>query len=268
MKIKNRVVVVTGAGNGIGRQVALGLLARGARVAAVDLSEVGLKETASEAQAGDRLTTHVLSITDRAAVLALPEAVIAAHGQVDGLVNVAGVVHDFKPLSELGFGDIERVMAVNFWGVVNTTKAFLPLLEARPEAALVNVSSMGGLVPFPGQSAYGASKAAVKLFTEGLIAEHQGGPLRVSIVFPGGVNTNIVGNSGASVTLGDAQAAADAAAKLTSPEVAAELIIRAVETGRPRVRIGKDAIMLDRLGRLIPTRAIPLIAKKMREIVG
>ncbi|MDI1463340.1 SDR family oxidoreductase [Catellatospora sp. KI3] len=265
MRLDSKVIVVTGGGNGIGGQVVLGLLAAGARVAAVDLSATGLADIAGRANAGRRLSTHTVDITDRAAVLALPDAVVAAHGQVDGLVNVAGIVHHFKPVSRLGFDDIERVMAVNFWGTVNTTKAFLPLLAARPESALVNVASMGSLVPVPGQSAYGASKAAVKLFTEGLIAEHQGIQPRVSVVFPGGIATNILGNSGISLPGRDAGAAA--AAKLTSPQDAARQIIDAVVTGRPRVVIGRDARMLDRLGRLAPTRAIPFIAGKMRDLI-
>jgi NAD(P)-dependent dehydrogenase (short-subunit alcohol dehydrogenase family) len=266
VEIKDNVFVVTGGGNGIGREVVLGLLARGARVVAVDLSEAGLRETAERARAGDRLTTRSVDLTDRAAVLALPAAVTAAHGQVDGLINVAGIVHSFKPISALGFEDIEKVMAVNFWGTVNATKAFLPLLEARPASSLVNVASMGSLVPFPGQGAYGASKAAVKLFTEGLIAEHQSGPLKVTIVFPGGIATNILGNSGVDArgVAGDPEAAA---ASLTSPEEAARQIVDAVATGAPRVTIGKDARMLDRISRIMPARAIPLIAKKMRELV-
>ncbi|WBB67572.1 SDR family oxidoreductase [Micromonospora sp. WMMD812] len=266
MQIRGRVFVVAGAGNGIGREVTLTLLARGARVAAVDLSEAGLTETADRARAGDRLTIIPVDLTDRAAVLALPSTVVAAQGQVDGLINLAGIVHAFKPIADLGFEDIERVMAVNFWGIVNTTKAFLPLLEARPASSLVNVASMGSLVPFPGQGAYGASKAAVKLFTEGLIAEHQSGPLTVTVVFPGGIATNILGNSGVDAR-GVGADQAEAAAKLTSPEEAARQIVDAVVTGAPRVTIGKDARMLDRMSRLMPARAIPLIAKKMRDLV-
>ncbi|WP_432989691.1 SDR family NAD(P)-dependent oxidoreductase [Dactylosporangium sp. CA-233914] len=266
MEIRDNVFVVTGAGNGIGRQVALALLARGGRVAAVDLSEAGLKATADLARAGDRLATVPVDITDRAAVLDLPAAIVAAHGQVDGLVNVAGIVHAFKPIAALSFEDIERVLAVNFWGTVNTTKAFLPLLAARPASSLVNVASMGALVPFPGQGAYGASKAAVKLFTEGLIAEHQSGPLKVTVVFPGGIATNILGNSG--IDARSAVGQAGAAVKLTPPEQAARQIVDAVVSGAPRVTIGKDARMLDRISRLMPARAIPLIAKKMRELVS
>jgi len=172
MDIVGKVIVVTGGGNGIGQEVVLALLAKGAHVAAVDISESGLEQTAALAGAGDRLSTHAVNITDRDAVLALPEAVTAAHGRVDALVNVAGIVHDFKPIAELSFAEIERVMDVNFWGTVNTTKAFLPVLEALPEASLVNVTSMGGLVPFPGQSAYGASKAALEHSIEQWREEH------------------------------------------------------------------------------------------------
>ena len=187
MNITGKVFVVTGGGNGIGREVVLALLAKGARVAALDLRAEGLESAAALAGVGERLSTHVIDITDRAAVEKLPETVTAAHGAVDGLVNVAGIIHQFKPISELTFAEIEKVMNVNFWGTVNTVKTFLPALLARPEASIVDVSSMGALVPFPGQSAYGASKAAVKLFTEGLYAELRGTGVAVTVVFPGAV---------------------------------------------------------------------------------
>ncbi|MCC6854494.1 MAG: SDR family NAD(P)-dependent oxidoreductase, partial [Microbacteriaceae bacterium] len=160
MEITGKVFVVTGGGNGMGREVVLGLIKRGARVAAVDLNEAGLAETAQLANAPEgHLTTHPLNVTDRKAVLALPAAVVKAHGQVDGLLNVAGIIQPFVKIKDLDFEVIERVMNVNFWGVVNTSKAFLPLLLERPSAALLNVSSMGGFLPVPGQAAYGASKA-------------------------------------------------------------------------------------------------------------
>ncbi|GAA1393833.1 SDR family NAD(P)-dependent oxidoreductase [Catellatospora coxensis] len=266
MQIAQRVFVVTGGGNGIGREVVLGLLARGARVAAVDLSETGLAETARLAAAGDRLSGHVLSIADRTAVEKLPGDVIAEHGQIDGLINVAGIVQRFARVQDLGFDEIERVMAVNFWGVVNTSKVFLPELLARPQSALVNVSSMGALLPVPGQSAYGASKAAVKLLTEGLYAELRGTSVAVTVVFPGGVATDILGNSGVGMPGRDA-ASAGTGAKLTSPADAAAQIIRAVEKGSFRVRIGGDARLLDRLARLIPQRATALIADRMKSLL-
>jgi NAD(P)-dependent dehydrogenase (short-subunit alcohol dehydrogenase family) len=269
VKVAERVFVVTGGGNGIGREVVLGLIARGARVAAVDLSETGLAETARLAGVGeDRLATYSVNITDRAAVEKLPGDVAAAFGEVDGVINVAGIVQRFVRVSELSYDEIERVMAVNFWGVVNMTKAFLPTLLARPQASLVNVSSMGALVPVPGQSAYGASKAAVKLLTEGLYAELRGTSVAVTVVFPGGVGTNIMANSGVDMGRAQAEAGAAAAAKLTTASDAGRQIIDAVEKGSYRVRIGGDARMLDRLSRLMPQRATELVANKMKALLG
>jgi NAD(P)-dependent dehydrogenase (short-subunit alcohol dehydrogenase family) len=268
MRVAEKVFVVTGGGNGIGREVVLGLLARGARVAAVDVSERGLSGTSGLAGAGSaRLTTHVVDITDRAAVEKLPDEVIAAHGQVDGLINVAGIVHRFARVLDLSFEEIERVVSVNLWGVVNMSKVFLPVLLARPQASLVNVSSMGALVPVPGQSAYGASKAAVKLFTEGLYAELRGTRVAVTVVFPGGVGTDILTNSGVAMPKMDPGSAA-AAAKVTSPADAGKQIIDAVRKGTYRVRIGGDARMLDRLSRLMPKRATAMVADKMKSLLS
>lgn len=269
MQIKDKVFVVTGGGNGMGREVAIGLIKRGARVAAVDLNEAGLAETAKLAGAADgRLTIHPLNVTDRAAVAALPDAVVKAHGQVDGLFNVAGIIQPFVKIKDLDIEVIERVMNVNFWGVVNTSKAFLPHLLARPQSSLLNVSSMGGFLPVPGQAAYGASKAAVKLFTEALFAESQGTSLAVTIVFPGGVATNITGNSGVDMSKFEAAAESAKPRKTTSPEDAARQMIEGVERGSFRVLIGSDAKFMDRLARLSPRRATLFIADQMKSLLG
>ncbi|MFC7405700.1 SDR family NAD(P)-dependent oxidoreductase [Georgenia alba] len=267
MEISGKVFVVTGAGNGIGREVVLALLGRGARVAGVDVSEAGLAETTKLADAGTRLSTHAVDLTDRAAVDALPEAVTAAHGQVDGLLNVAGIIQPFVRVEDLTHEQIEKVMAVNFWGVVNSVKAFLPHLLGRPEAALVNVSSMGALAPVPGQSAYGASKAAVKLFTEGLYAELKDTPVRVTVVFPGAVATGIATNSGVDIA-GRDQPAEQTTPKTTPAPLAARQIVEAVQSGPYRITIGSDARMLDRFARLAPRRATEMIADKMRSLLG
>jgi NAD(P)-dependent dehydrogenase (short-subunit alcohol dehydrogenase family) len=265
MQLKDRVFVVTGGGNGIAREVVLELLRRGGRVAAVDLSEQGLAQTAALADAADRLSTHVVNIADRAKVEALPEAVVKAHGQVDGLLNIAGIIHRFARVNDLTFDEIEKVMNVNFWGTVNTVKAFLPLLLQRPEASLLNVSSMGALAPVPGQAAYGASKAAVKLLTEAMYAELRGTNVAVTEVFPGGVGTDIMGNSG--VQMKRMPTEPGTGTKLTTPVDAARQIVDAVEKGTFRVRIGGDARLLDRLSRLMPQRATALIADKMKGLL-
>lgn len=267
MQIARKVFVVTGGGNGIAREVVLELIRRGGRVAAVDLSEQGLAETVRLAHAPDRaLSTHVLSVSDRAAVEAFPEEVVAAHGQVDGVLNIAGIIQRFVHVEELSIEEIERVMAVNFWGTLYMDKVFLPLLKERPEACLLNVSSMGGLVPVPGQGAYGASKGAVKLLTETLYVELRGTSVAVTVVFPGGVGTNITGNSG--VETPTPVASGGKLPKVTAPADAARQIVDAVATGKFRVLIGSDARNLDRLARLSPTRAITTVADQMRKMLG
>lgn len=266
MQVTDKVIVVTGGGNGMGREVVLELLRRGARVAAVDLNDAALAETAALAAAPEgRLTTHALSVADRDAVLALPEQVIAAHGAVDGLFNVAGIIQPFVKVNELGFDVIERVMNVNFWGVLNTCKAFLPHLLTRPEAGILNVSSMGGFLPVPGQAAYGASKAAVKLLTEALYAELQGTPVSVTVVFPGAIATHITENSGVAAPTMPADMKMP---KTVTPADAGRRMVDAFVRGDFRLRIGSDATFMDRFSRLAPRRATLLIANQMKSLLG
>lgn len=269
MQINDKVFVVTGGGNGIGREVVLALLSRGAHVAAVDLSRDGLDETARLATTAspDRLTTHVVDITDRAAVDELPEKVRTAHGRVDGLVNVAGIIQPFVRFVDLDVARMEKVLAVNLWGVINTCKAFLPHLVTCREACIVNVSSMGAFVPVPGQTIYGASKAAVMLLTEGLYAELHDSTVAVTVVFPGAVATDIAQNSGVSVPGRDA-ASGDTTGSTTSPADAARQVVEGIEKGSFRVVIGRDARMLDRLSRLAPRRATEMVARKMAALLS
>lgn len=262
MQIAGKVFVVTGGGDGIGREVVLELFRRGARVAAVDRRPDALEETA-RLVGSDRVATFTLDITNRAAVETLPQQVASGLGHVDGLLNIAGIIQRFAHVNDLSLEEVERVMAVNFWGTLFTTKAFLPDLLVRPEACLVNVSSMGALVPVPGQGAYGASKAAVKLLTECLYAELQGTSVAVTEVFPGAVGTRITANSGVEAPT----MPSGVEAKVTSAPDAARQIIDAIEHGEFRVLIGNDARMLDRLARLSPTRAITTVARRMRALL-
>lgn len=264
MQIRDRVFVVTGGGNGIGRDVVLELLVRGARVAAVDLRAEALDGTRALAVAYvDRLTTHTVDVSDRAAVEALVGEVTAAHGRVDGVANVAGIIQKFVPFADLPYHEMNKVLDVNYWGVVHMCKAFLPELLSRPEASLLNVSSMGAFVPVPGQSIYGASKAAVKLLTEGLYAELRTTKVAVTLVFPGAVRTGIAENSEAAIPGRNT----DASVRITSSAEAARRIADAIEKGTFRVCIGKDATMLDLLARLMPRRSIEFLAKKMGSLV-
>lgn len=266
MKIANRVLVVTGAGSGIGREVTLEALQRGARVAASDINPTTLEETAQLAAAGDRVSTHVLNVADRSAVEALPGDVIDAHGAVDGIVHCAGIIQPFVRLKDLEYEAIDRVFAANWLGTLYLTKTFLPVLLGRPEGHIVNVSSMGGFLPVPGQTVYGASKAAVKLLTEGLHSECRGTNVRVTVVFPGAVATNITQNSGVDVPISGAEAE-KMASRTTSADKAARIILDGMERDAYRVMVGNDAKFMDRIYRLSPRRAAGFIANQMKRLL-
>lgn len=268
MDIAGKVFVVTGAGNGIGREVALQLMHAGAKVAGVDLNAEGLAETARLSGGGTAFSSHVVNITDRDAVEALPAAVDAAHGPADAVVNIAGVIQKFVKVIDLPYSEIEKVMNVNFWGTINIVKSFLPVLVQRPEAAIVNVSSMGSYAAVPGQAVYGASKAAVSLLTEALYAELMGTNVAVTVIYPGAIGTNIAANSGIDMGGKSAENAAESGHKTTPPAEAGRVIVEAIEKGSFRATIGKDAATMDKLSRLSPKFATKLIAKQMARLLG
>lgn len=259
MQVADKVWVVTGAGNGMGRELVLELARRGARVAAADRDAAGLEETLALAGAGDRVSAHRLDVTDTVAVAALPAAVVAHHGRVDGLINNAGIIQPFVPVGDLDPSTIQRVLDVNLMGTVHMVQAFLPHLVARPEAHLANVSSMGGFFPFPGQSVYGASKAAVKILTEGLYAELLDTGVRVSVIFPGAVKTSITTNSGVDEPSG----AVDSKVPMTSPAKAARIILDGIEKDRLHIYVGLDARLMSLAVKIAPRPAIKLVRRAM-----
>ncbi|VEG40922.1 short-chain dehydrogenase/reductase SDR [Mycolicibacterium flavescens] len=263
MEIADKVFVVTGAGNGMGRQVALGLLRRGARIAAVDLDAVGLAGTAKRASTtGVPMSTHVLDVTDGEAVTALPNQVTEAHGQIDGLVNIAGIIHRFAPFSELSPDETDRIMAVNFDATVRMCRAFLPTLLTRPEANITNMSSLSALLPFASQTLYSASKGAVKQFSEALYAELCETNVRVVTLFPGNIDTNLTGNSG--VAMLDA---GGRKVRSTTVEAAGQKIVDGIAGDEFRVLIGTDALALDILARLSAKRATRLVARQIKSVL-
>jgi len=240
-----RVAVVTGAGSGIGRALAVALAQRGARVAASDVDSRGLAETAR--LIGDGHRADPLDVTDRTAVLA------AAFGRVNQVYNNAGVASAGDVLGS-SFDDIEHVVAVDFWGVVNGTKAFLPHLVASGDGHVVNISSLFGLLSVPGQSAYNAAKFAVRGFTESLRQEMllAGHAVRVTCVHPGGIKTNIARNATRSADYADGEALErfERVALRMAPADAARVILTGVARNRARVLVGADAKALDLLVRL------------------
>lgn len=270
MKANGKVIVVTGAGAGIGRAVALELLVRGAAgIAAVDLNAEGLAETVRLAGTnGAKVSVHTVNLTDRKAVAKLPAQVITKHGQVDGYAHVAGIIQHFVKIADLGYEEFEKVMNVNFWGTVTLYKEFIPELLKRPEAQILNVSSMGAYAPVPGQTAYGATKAAVRLFTEGVRGELAGTGVGATVVFPGATSTNIAANSGA-VTEAESKAMADNAPKfkMATPEHAAKQIVDAFEKNAFNAPVGSDASMMYKLVRLMPQKAAEIIQKQMASLL-
>jgi NAD(P)-dependent dehydrogenase (short-subunit alcohol dehydrogenase family) len=267
MQAAGKVLVVTGAGSGIGREVALEALRRGAKVAACDINETTLAETASLADAGESLATFPLNVADRAAVEALPARVTERFGAVDGLIHCAGIIQPFVRLKDLDYDAIERVFAVNWWGTLYLAKALLPLLLERPEGHIVNVSSMGGFLPVPGQTVYGASKAAVKLLTEGLHSECAGTNVHVTVVFPGAVATNITTNSGVAIPGGEAAASSKGYKTYPADKAAAD-ILDGMEKNAYRVLFGGDSRLMDRLYRVNPRRAAAFIGKQMKDLLA
>lgn len=268
MQVKNKTIVITGAGNGMGREMVLNLLQKGAQVAAVDRKEAALVETVQLAgEKAVKLSTHVVDITDAAAVEKLAEQVIDKHSSVDGLINNAGIIQPFVRVNNLDFATIERVMHVNFYGTLYMIKAFLPHLLLRPEGHIVNISSMGGFLPVPGQSIYGASKAAVKLMTEGLYAELMHTNVKVSVVFPGAIGTNITANSGVEGPKMSEEDLKKAMSRVLSPSKAAEIILEGMEKNKMRIYVGSDSKLMNLLYRLNPGYATRFIAKQMQSLL-
>jgi NAD(P)-dependent dehydrogenase (short-subunit alcohol dehydrogenase family) len=258
MKVEGRTAIITGAASGIGRGTAQALARRGCNLALADLDEDGLAETAALAeQHGVKVSRHRLDVASREAVAAFPDAVLAAHGRADLLFNNAGVAigGTFEQIAE---EDFDWLMEINFWGVVRMTRAFLPLLRASGQARIVNVSSIFGIIAPPGQTAYCASKFAVRAFSESLRREleAEGAKIGVTVVHPGGVNTSIAKNARPPRGINDIDLDAQKERFekfLTMPPVkAGEIIVTGVEKDRPRVLVGNDARFMAIVERMAP----------------
>lgn len=268
MNIQNKTILVTGAGSGIGKAVVLELLEKGAIIAAADIHDVALADLKKQiGKKSNNISTHVVDISDRTAVENMAKDIIAEHKHIDGVIHCAGIIQPFVKINDLDYDAINRVMNINFYGTLYITKAFLPYLLKRPEAHIVNISSMGGFLPVPGQSVYGASKAAVKLLTEGLYAELIDTNVRVSVVFPGATQTNITKNSGVKepkMPTGDNKRPS---IKMTSASDAARTIISGIEKNKFQIFIGSDSKTMNLLYKLSPKFATGFIAKQMKSLL-
>ena len=261
---KDKVVVITGAGSGIGRALALAFAARGAKLAISDINEAGLAETVEAVKAaGAEVRADRLDVADRSAFEAYADAVLAHYGTVNVVINNAGVALA-GDLVDLEWTDIDWIIGINFWGVVHGTKFFLPALLESGDAHLVNISSLFGLVSMPGQSMYNASKYAVRGMTEALREEMliRRTGVGVTAVHPGGIKTAIARSARTSAKEDQAATAKFFDEKLakTTPEKAAEVIIRGIERKQARVLIGLDAHAVHNLGKFTGSRYQDLVA--------
>ncbi len=249
-----KVAVITGAGSGIGRALAVELANAGSKLALSDVNVTGLAETVKLCEAAGATVRHdVLDVADRDAVYANAEAVVGEFGRVNLVFNNAGVALT-ADVTEMSWDDFEWIVNINFWGVMHGTKAFLPHLIDSGDGHLVNVSSVFGLIAVPSQSAYNATKFAVRGFTEALRQEMRitGHPVGVSCVHPGGIKTNIAKNARAA-TGRDSDQLAELFEKIarTSPEAAAKRILRGVRRNEAKVLVGADAYGLDLMPRAL-----------------
>jgi len=267
--LANGVAVVTGAGSGIGRALARQLAQSGSALALADIDEAGLQQTVSSlSERGVQLSTHIVDVSDESAVKAFSADVAAKHGRVTLLINNAGVaLHG--GFQEISLDDLRWLMGINFWGVVYGVKYFMPLLKKEPRAHIVNISSVFGLVAPAGQSAYAASKFAVRGFTEALRHELEGSPVFVSCVHPGGIRTPIARRArlGANTPPGSRDEAIARFDRLTPtmPDAAAARILQGVERREPRILIGRDARQIDLLQRLRPGTYWKTLARRVEE---
>ena len=270
---KNAVAVVTGAGSGIGRALAINLAGQGAHVAISDINKTSLAETADMLAAFDvKVRADVLDITDEDGVFKYAEAIRDHFGHVNLVINNAGAAlsGDFAKAS---MQDFKWQMDVNFWGVAYGTKAFLPILEQAEWGHIVNISSIFGIIASPSNSAYNASKFAVRGMTEALRIELDaaGSTVSCTCVHPGGVKTNIA-RTARVVNTNDPNASTpdeladrfDAVAK-TTPEKAAQTILKGAAKNKKRVLVGGDAWLLDKIQRLMPTGYGSIIGRLLKK---
>jgi short-subunit dehydrogenase len=248
------------AGNGMGREIVLNLLKRESNVIAIDINEKGLEETRQLSQGlCGTFSYTVMDITNREAVAKWAHELLSSVN-VDVLINNAGIIQPFVRVQDIDVTVSQRILNVNFWGALNMIQLLLPNLLERPEAHIVNISSMGGFIPIPGQAIYGASKAAIKLLSESLAIELSETNVSVSTIFPGAMNTNIKKNSGIDEKCSSEEEHSDMA---LSPNKAAEIVISSIENEEKTVYVGDDSIMMSQLYKKDPDEAVRKITSRI-----
>ena len=269
--IRGAAAAVTGAASGIGRALAIELAARGCDLALADRDEAGLATVAAEIGKANsqKVSVHRVDVGEPGQIADFARAAIAAHPSLNILVNNAGVAL-LGQFHEIDQAQMEWLFNINFWGVVHSTRAFLPHLATRKEAHIVNLSSIFGIIAPPGNTAYSAAKFAVRGFSESLRHELQmaASPVRLSVVHPGGVLTNIVRNARDGVGVTDNERRAQTIERFdtiarTTPRDAALRIIQGIEKNQPRILIGSDARFMDLLQRFRPATYWNVMARRI-----
>jgi short-subunit dehydrogenase len=273
--IPGSAVAVTGAASGIGRALAIELAARGADLALADRDEAGLQTVATEiaSTARRKISLHRVDVGDREAIATFAREAISAHPALNIVVNNAGVAL-LGQFHEIDQAQMEWLFNINFWGVVHSTRAFLTHLASQPAAHIVNVSSIFGIIAPPGNTAYAAAKFAVRGFSESLRHEMQAAksPVRVSVVHPGGIQTNIVRNSrsGSAIATDNERRAQTIerfdAITQTSAKDAALRIIKGIEKNELRILIGGDARFMDIVQRFRPATYWNVMARRIEKM--
>ena len=271
--LNDKVVVITGAGSGIGRALALNIGGKGAHLALSDVNEAGLAETKAlvEAAGGAKaVRTDKLDVADRAAFTAYAASVAEQFGKVNVVINNAGVALAGDVI-DLEYKDMDWIIGINFWGVVHGTKEFLPHLIESGDGHVVNISSLFGLVSMPGQSLYNASKYAVRGFSEALREELliSGDKVGVTVVHPGGIKTGIARNARVSDKEDKAATAELFDKKLArmTPDKAAQIIVKAILKNQARVLVGLDAHALHQFAKLTGSRYQDVVALASKKVL-
>jgi short-subunit dehydrogenase len=271
--INGSAAAVTGAASGIGRALAIELAARGCDLAIADRDEAGLAALAAElATSGRKVTTHRVDVSAPAQIEEFARAATSAHPGLNIVINNAGVAL-LGQFNEIDQAQFEWLMNINFWGVVHGSRAFLAHLSNKPAAHIVNISSIFGIIAPAGQTAYCASKFAVRGFSEALRHEFwlAKSPINVTVVHPGGIKTNIVRNMRTGVGVTDNTRRVESIERFdnefakTTPAVAAQTIINGIESNAPRVLIGGDAKFLDLLQRFRPGKYFTVLQRRIEK---
>lgn len=272
MNISGKTLVITGAASGIGRELAIESMQRGANVALADLNVDGVlatKELAeASAQAGTHCSVHQLDVSNLEQWQSVRDAVVTEHSSIDGIINNAGISFS-GDVEATEYSHYEKVMSINFMGMVYGSKEFLPLLKQQPEAVIANVSSIFGLLPMKNQSAYCASKFAIRGFTETLAQELKDSQILVTSIHPGHIGTDIVNNARKSGNLAGEHPPEEEQEIIAKyfkayglpPAKAAEIILDGIKNKKRKILVGKDAIRSDRLIRLLPAAYVDQLNK-------